>query len=156
MVYNKVMQKGLSVSMIDLLLQTLRSNYYKIHTLVDVLNIVLFIHLRDQKTGEIFANIWTEVIRELDENTRKIIMHHFKADIESQIHLRQPPKDWEEMWIQHIQDCTKYVLYGICSNCSQKFPVLIDFYAFQKNANRKMNCDKCNGKDTLQVYATIQ
>ena len=61
----------------------------------------------------------------------------------------------EEMWIQLIRDCTKYVLYGICSNCSQKYPVLIDFYAFQKNANPKMDCDKCNGKDTLQVYATI-
>ncbi|HJT49024.1 MAG TPA: hypothetical protein VJ729_12655 [Nitrososphaeraceae archaeon] len=154
MVYDKVMQKRLSVSIIDLLSQTLRSNH-KMHTLIDVLNIGLFIHLRDQKAGQIFAYIWTEVIRELDENTRKVIMYHFKADIESQIHLRQPPKDWEEMWIQHIQDCTKYVLYGICNNCSAKHPVLIDFYAFQKNANPKMNCDKCNGRDSLQVYATI-
>ena len=82
-------------------------------------------------------------------------MYHLKADIESQIHLRQPPKDWEEMWIQYIQDYTKYVLYGICGNCSQKYPVLIDFFAFQKNANPKMGCNKCNGKDSLQVYATI-
>jgi hypothetical protein len=140
--------------MINLLLQILTSNY-KMHTLIDVLNVVLFTHLRDQKTREIFANIWIDVIKELDENTRKVIMYHLKADIEGQIHLRQPPKDWEEMWIQHIQDCTKYVLYGICSSCSQKYPVLIDFYVFQKNANPKIDCDKCNGKDTLQVYATI-
>lgn len=148
------MDKGLSVSMINLLLQTLMSDY-KVRTLMDVLNIVLFIHLRDQRTREVFANIWIEVIRELNENMRKVIMHHLKADIESQIHLRQPPRDWEEIWIQHIQDCTNFVLYGIWINCSQKYPVLIDFYAFQKNANPKMNCDKCNGKDTLQVHATI-
>jgi hypothetical protein len=32
----------------------------------------------------------------------------------------------EEMWIKNIQDYTKFVLYGICSNCSQKYPVLVD------------------------------
>lgn len=59
MTYDKVMQKRLSISMIDLLLQTLRSNY-KVRTLMDVLNIVLFTHLRDQKKGEVFTNIWME------------------------------------------------------------------------------------------------
>jgi hypothetical protein len=124
-------------------------------TLVEVLNIVLHTHLIDPQTKSYFLNIWIETINELEENAKKVVMYHLKADIESQIHLLQPPKDWEEMWIKNIQDYSKYVLWGVCSNCSQAYPILIDFYAFQKNANPKMDCNKCNGKNTLQAYTTI-
>jgi hypothetical protein len=38
-----------------------------------------------------------EILNELDESIRKIILYHEKAEIESRFHLYQPPKDWEEM-----------------------------------------------------------
>jgi uncharacterized protein YegJ (DUF2314 family) len=56
-----------------------------------------------------------EILNELDESIRKIILYHEKAEIESRLHLYQPPKDWEEMWIKNIQN-SSIVLYGICQN----------------------------------------
>jgi hypothetical protein len=155
LVYEKSMQKGFGNSMIDLLSKIVHTSNYRVHTLSDILNIVLRTHLLDQKTQAYFVDIWIEIVSELEENMKKVIIYHFKADIESKIHLFQPPKDWEEMWIKNIQDYTKFVLYGICSNCFQKYPVLVDFYVFQKNANLEIDCNKCNGKDALKIYSII-
>lgn len=149
------MQRGLANSMVNLLFDVMHNNNYKLRTLVDVVNIVLHIHLIDPQTKSHFADIWIEAINELKEDVKRVVMYHLKADIESQIHLLQPYKSWEEMWITNIQDCTKFVLWGVCDNCSQEFPVLVDFYVFQKNANPRMNCDRCKGKDTLQAFTTI-
>jgi hypothetical protein len=162
LVYAKSMQKGFGNSIIDLFFRVVHTDNHNARTLVDVLNIILYAHLLDKQTRDHFVNIWIEVINGLEENIKKVIMYHCKADIEGKIHLFQPPKDWEEMWIKNIQDYSKFVLYGICSSCSQKYPVLVDFYvfqkfcAFQKNPNLKMDCNKCNSKATLQVYSTIQ
>jgi hypothetical protein len=156
LVFAKSVQRGFGNNMIDSLFKIVHADIdnHKVNTSVDILNIVFYAYLLDQKTREQFFNIWTEVINELEENMKEVIMYHFKADIESQIHLFQPPRDWEEMWIKNIQDYTKFVLYGICSSCSQKYPVLVDFYVFQKNANLKMDCNKCNSKASLQVYSS--
>lgn len=155
LLYAKALEKGLANSMITLLLRVMQDSNYNARTLVNVLNIVLRTRLIDSQTKNYFVDIWIETINQLEGKTRKAVMHHLKADIEYQIHLFQPPKDWEEMWIKNIQDCSKFVLWGVCDNCSQEYPVLVDFYVFQKNASPRMNCDKCNGKDRLQAYTTI-
>lgn len=155
LLYAKSMQKGFANSMIDLLFEVMHSDNYRVHTLADVLNIVLHLHLLDQQKHNHFHAILVETINELEERTKNVVMYHLKADIESQIHLFQPPKDWEEMWIKNIQDCSKFVLYGICNKCSQRYPVLVDFFLFQKDASLTLDCNRCNSKDTLQVHSTI-
>jgi hypothetical protein len=58
----------------------------------------LYFHLeKSEQTKKEFFNIYTEILNELDESIRKIILYHEKAEIESRFHLYQPPKDWEEM-----------------------------------------------------------
>ena len=156
LVYTKSMQKGLGNSMINLLSIIAHTNEYNVHTLSEMLNISLFKYTHDNQTRDYFVDIFVEVIDGLEEKMKQIIMFHFKADIENQIHTSQPPRDWEKMWIENIHDCSKFVLYGICNNCYQKYPVLVDFYVFQRNANPKMDCDKCKGKDTLQVSDIIR
>ena len=103
LLYAKVRQKRLANSMIVLLFHVMHNSNYKVRTLVDVLNMVLRIHLIDRQTKSYFVDIWIETINELEENTRKFVMHHLKADIEGQINLFQPPKDWSEMWIKNMQ-----------------------------------------------------
>ncbi len=156
LVYTKSVQKGLGNSMINLFSIIVHTNKYNVHTLNEMLNISLFKYTHDNQARDYFVDIFVEVIDELEEKMKQIIMFHFKADIENQIHTSQPPRDWEKIWIQNINDCTKFVLYGTCSNCYQKYPVLVDFYVFQRNANPKMDCDKCKGKDTLQVSDIIR
>jgi hypothetical protein len=153
LVYTKSVQKGLGNSIINLLSIIVHND--KVHTLSDMLNVSLYKYTHDNQAADYFVDIFIEIINGLEVKMKKIIMFHFKADIENQIHIRQPPKDWEEMWIKNIQNCSKFVLYGMCNNCTQERAVLVDFYIFQRNATPKMDCDKCNGKDTLQVYDII-
>lgn len=155
LLYAKSLEKGFANSMISLLFRVMHDSDYKARTLVNVFNIVLRTHLVDPQTKNYFVDIWIETINELEGKTRRAVMYHLKADIENQIQLSQPPKDWEEMWIKNLQDCSKFVLWGTCHNCSQEYPVLVDFYVFQKNASPRMNCNKCDGKGTLQAHTTI-
>ena len=47
----------------------------------------------------ILWNIWMKTLKEFPEDVQRIIICHEKAEIESRIHLAQPPKEWEEAWI---------------------------------------------------------
>jgi hypothetical protein len=98
-----------------------------------------------------------EILNELDESIRKIILYHEKAEIESRFHLYQPPKDWEEMWIKNIQN-SSIVLYGICQNkaCLNRCPVLVDYYDYRIEmlfkGHLKRDCNKCNTSGSFYVY----
>ena len=109
------MQKGFGGSIVDLLLKIVEVGNHKADTLDGLLNVVLYTHLLDKQTRDHFADILVEVIDGLEENMKEIIMYHLKADIESQIHIHQPPKDWEEMWIKKskiVRDLC-YMAYAI-------------------------------------------
>ncbi|HKG30694.1 MAG TPA: hypothetical protein VKA91_05440, partial [Nitrososphaeraceae archaeon] len=96
---------------------------------------------------------------ELDDNVKKIVLYHEKGDIESRIHLAQPPKEWEELWTQNIQNYSKLTLYCKCRNCYEKYPILIDYFDYRKgllpSGILKKDCSRCNSKSTVEVYSDI-
>jgi hypothetical protein len=119
--YSKAIQIGVSKSMVNLLLTIVHGNTHTIRRLVDAFNRVLHAHLNDNKTWNYFADIWIKTLEEFPKDIQKIIIYHEKAEIESRIHLAQPPKEWEEAWISNIENYSRITLYGKCSQCSCKY-----------------------------------
>jgi hypothetical protein len=158
--YSKAIQIGLSESMIDLLLMVIHSNKHTIRKLVDAFNMALHTHLMNGRTRDYFVNIWMETLKEFPEDVQRIIIYHEKAEIESRIHLAQPPKDWEETWISNIQNYSQLTLYGKCNQCSKKYPVMIDYYEYRKevlySGTIKRDCLKCNAENSLVVASEIK
>jgi hypothetical protein len=160
--YTKILKKGFATSIINLFIQVLHKDNYKLRNLADLLNIVLHMHLMHHNTREKFSEIYMETIDELDEEVKKIVLYHEKAEIESRIHLYQPPKEWEKLWIRNTHELTKIVLYGVCQNqdCLQQYPVVVDYYLYRKEilseGYLKRTCEKCNTKNSLHVYNSLE
>lgn len=158
--YSKTIEMGYSESMVDLLVIIIHENTHKIRTLVDVFNSALYIHLVDERSRNYFVDIWMKALNEFPEDIRRIILFHEKAEIESRIHLAQPPKDWEETWIAKIQNYSQLTLYGKCSQCSKKYPVIVDYYEYRNtllpDRTIKRNCLKCNAENSLIIGSEIK
>ena len=159
--YGKSMQKGFSSHMLRFLLKILHNNKHIIYNLNNALDVTLHAHLAGLRTRKIFLDIYFEVLNGLNEDERKIILYHEKADIESRIYLARPPKDWEVCWVENISDYSKLVLYGKCRNCFRASPVIVDYVDYRmnillRNGNvLKMNCNKCNSQNSLEVHNDI-
>jgi hypothetical protein len=157
--YSKTIEMGHSESMVDLIVIIIHENTHTIRTLVDVFNRALHIHLVDERTRNYFMDIWMKALNEFPVDIRRIIICHEKAEIESRIHLAQPPKDWEEKWIANIQNYSQLTLYGKCGHCSKKYPVIVDYYEYRKellpDRTIKRNCLKCNAENSLIIGSEI-
>ena len=157
--YSKAIQIGLSKSMVDLLLVIIHGDTHTIRTLVDAFNRVLHAHLNDKQTWNYFADIWINTIKEFPEDVRRIIIYHEKAEIESRIHLAQPPKDWEETWLGNIQNYSQLTLFGKCGQCSKKYPILIDYYEYRRDilpdGTMKRKCLKCNVENSVIISTNL-
>lgn len=159
-IYRKAKERGFSESVVVLLTKILQSNI-PIKFMKDAFNYTLYFHLEKGHTRSDFFNIYMETLSELNEDVRKIVLNHEKAEIESRFHLYQPPKDWEEAWIHHIQDYSKIVLYGVCANknCYARYPIVTDYYEYRQDifsGHLKKDCNRCNTKDSVLIYNTLE
>jgi hypothetical protein len=158
--YSKTIEMGHSESMVNLFVSIIHENTHTTRTLVDVFNRALQIHLVDERTRNYFKDIWMKALNEFPEDIKRIIICHEKAEIESRIHLAQPPKDWEEIWIANIQNYTQLTLYGKCSQCFKKYPVVVDYYEYRKellpDRTVKRNCLRCNAENSLMIGSEIK
>jgi hypothetical protein len=90
--YNEIYGKGYSQLFINIFIEVLHKNINKIKTIEDALNITLSFLLMNEKTHIIFNKIYVNTINKFEDKIKKIILYHEKADIESRIHLSQPPR----------------------------------------------------------------
>ena len=158
--YSKAIEMDHSESMVNTFVIIVHENTHTTRTLVDVFNRALQIHLMDERTRNYFMDIWMKALNEFPEDIQRIVICHEKAEIESRIHLAQPPKDWEEAWIVNIQNYSQLTLYGKCSQCSKKYPVIVDYYEYRKellpDRTIKRNCLKCNAENSLIIGSEIK
>ena len=110
-IYSKARQTGFSRTLVYFLYRILSDDKYKIYGLIDAFNLMLFLHLERAPLREKFTEIWLESIDELPNSIKRIILHHDKLAIEENIVNSQPPKEWEEMWVEYISDPEKLILY---------------------------------------------
>ena len=157
--YNEIYGKGYSQLFIDIFIEVLHKNINKIKTIEDALNITLRFLLMNEKTHVIFNKIYVNTINKFEDKIKKIILYHEKAEIESRIHLSQPPKDWENLWIENLQNYSKLTLYSKCNTCHEKYPVLIDYFYYINNILPSnfltIKCIKCNSDNSLTVSSDL-
>jgi hypothetical protein len=100
-----------------------------------------------------------KTINDYDPEIRKIILYHFKAENETILSVCQPPKDWEQRWVENTDDFSILVLYGICARCRIGYPFIIDYFKYQKervaNGYLLTNCEKCKTEGSFYVSPYI-
>jgi hypothetical protein len=160
-IYIKAKDKGFSESVAVLLIKILQSNI-PIKYVDEALRWTVYFHLEKGHNRNEFFNIYMETLYELPERARRIIMYHEKCEIESRFHLYQPPREWEEAWVNNIHDCHKIALYGVCTNqkCNTHYPVIIDYLDYRKEIfsrdHLNRSCEKCKTQDSVHVYNTLE
>ena len=96
-----------------------------------------------------------DTLHKLDDNVKKIILYHEKGDIESRIHLSQPSKDWEELWLENLDNYSNLTLYGKCKKCFKQYPLTVDYFYYRNNILPSniliTKCSECNSDNSLKV-----
>jgi hypothetical protein len=153
--YNEIYMKGCLQLFVDKFIQVLNSSSNTIKTIIHALNLTLYSLLMGRETHSIFKNIYLDTLNKLENNVKKIILYHEKGEIESRIHLSQPPKDWEELWIKNLDIYSNLTLYGKCTVCIKKYPLVIDYFYYRNNILPSniliTKCSECNSDNSLKV-----
>ncbi|MDF2738382.1 MAG: hypothetical protein K0S93_2242 [Nitrososphaeraceae archaeon] len=158
-IYSEIYVKGYSQLFINEFIKVLHKYTNKINTFETALTITLHSLLMSKETYIIFKNIFLDTLNKLDDEVKKIILYHEKGDIESRIHLSQPTKDWEVLWVQNIDDYSNLTLYGKCKVCFIKYPIMVDYFYYRSNILPSniliKKCIKCNSENSLIVSSDL-
>ena len=101
---------------------------------------------------------FVSTLNSLDETQRRILLYREKFDIERRIESSDfLSREWEELWLQNINCCSKLVLIGSCENCRQTYPIVVDYYKYKEDGILledtmpvlEMDCQKCKAKGKL-------
>ena len=152
-VYENAIKLNLSQNIINSLLYIVKDEPKMIQNFVDVLNILFYGQMELKMNYVDFQKISVDTLKNLDEDSRKSILFHFKNTIESQIANNYPPQDWTKIWIDNIADCSIIVLYGKCLKCNAKHPIVLNHFTFIENKNKRylIDCEKCNRTESMVV-----
>lgn len=139
------------------LINLLCTNQYQSHNSVQYLSKALDIMFKQKKTSRICQSLYIKALEEFPDRIRNIILYHEKAFSESFFVLSQPPKDWDELWIDNIGNYSTLVLYGVCQNqkCAKKYATTINYYEYRKG-NLIADCKLCRSKGSLRIYDSLQ
>ena len=158
-IYDEMNKQGHSQLFIDFFIKLLHQNSHKIKTIIDALNLTLYTLLMSEKSYLIFKEIFINTLNGLEDEIKKIILYHEKAEIESRIHLSQPPKDWEVQWIENLHNYSNLTLYGKCKICYEKYPITIDYLYYRNNILPSnflnIKCVKCNSEESFIVSSDL-
>jgi hypothetical protein len=120
-------------------------------------NIMLFTVSRDKTLGRIFL----DVVKELDEETRRIVFFQIKSDVESSINATMNiTREWEAARYNDIYCHNKITTLQFCERCKHATPYKVDAVDFLKSSldvsikgealisKNKFDCGNC-GKSIL-------
>jgi hypothetical protein len=106
--------------------------------------------------------LYFETLNDFPDHLRKLIIQQEKATFEYEMLVHQPPKNWQRVWSENVNNYDKIVLVGKCQKCSISGPVICTYYDYRKvmaispNIDYSlMNCSKCNAKNTLHIYDSM-
>jgi hypothetical protein len=78
--------------------------------------------------------------------------------LENRILKQYPPKDWEDIRMQYLNDCSTVVLHAKCHNCKWEDFVAtntIQFVNFQKENSAHGNCPICFSKEKIHMSTEL-
>ena len=99
-----------------------------------------YLILTSKDTANVALRLYLMALDEFPDKIKNIIMAHEKTVIESRFLTSQPTKDWEEAWLENINNHGPVVLYAVCQNkdCETRcYPVLM--HVNRKHLHRNVN-----------------
>jgi hypothetical protein len=126
---------GIFDQMILALVNLLNSRKYHFPKGVEYLSAAHTFILTDKNTAKTALDLFFKALYELPEETRKIVIAHEKAGIESRFVLSQPSKDWERKWLENLTKYDTLVLYAVCQNkeCKRRcYPVYMPYCVYRE------------------------
>lgn len=132
--------------------------------------------LTSKDTANIAFRLYLMALDEFPGKIRNMIMAHEKTVIESRFLTSQPSKDWEETWLENINNHDIIVLYAVCQNegCEAGcYPVLMPYHFYReklvttsKTADYKDgfppvhymigDCQICKTKDSMFIFDSYE
>ena len=91
--------------------------------------------LTSKYTANVALRLYLMTLDEFPDKIKNIIMAHEKTVIESRFLTSQPTKDWEEAWLENINNHGTIVLYAVCQNkdCETRcYPVLMPYRSYRE------------------------
>lgn len=146
------------------LINVLESGNFHYTNAIEYLSHALDLVLRSGNTRVKAQELFRKALDELPEDVRRIVIRHEKSIIENNFVSCQPPKDWEKVWQDNINNYDKLVLYGICQNkeCSSRSPVIANYYEYRYYQSISphhyllADCRACRTKGSLNVYDSLE
>ena len=168
-------KEGMFEELINLLASSIFSFYFPNQSSrLDVRQRLLIFPPSSPNIGKIFH----ESLKELDEQSRRLLLFQFKLDFESdyseiRYYWRSKTlREWEIMRYQHIQDYSKVTLLGYCEEgCELLYPFLMDIFKFielpdlfkakkmqdsegLETLDPKIDCLRCGKQNSLRILRT--
>src|SRR5262249_10631299 len=118
--FKRCKENGILPSIIDAMRDILLSNS-NVKFMSDVYNLVVhqYITFTNKRLREKVWNTFIATLDSLDETQRKILLYREKIDIERRFAKGSEflSREWEELWLQNINEYSKLTLFGMCENC---------------------------------------
>jgi hypothetical protein len=90
--------------------------------------------LTSKECADAALKLYFMALDEFPSKKRKMFVAHEKAQIESELVISQPSKDWEEAWLENRTKDETLVLYSVCQNkdCKTRcHPVLMPYELYR-------------------------
>lgn len=90
--------------------------------------------LTNKETALAALELYLMALDEFPDYEKKLIMAHEKTQIENELIISQPSKDWEKVWYENRGDQETLVLYAVCTNkvCKTRCrPLLIPYRLYR-------------------------
>jgi hypothetical protein len=153
---SKAIELGFSRSLVIHVLKLIDEKEESINLIEAVSNSV-DMHLKEKPYRRGFAKAWIVALEELEEVARKVIICLHKHDLEGGILSANPPKAYQDIWIENVANITQLTLYGKCRKCKSSYPIEVNYFKYIEEASRwgyaRVTCFQCKGY--MQVFPEI-
>ncbi len=153
---SKAIELGFRRSLVVHVLKLIDENEESI-TLSEAVSDSIDMHLDKKPYRRGFAKVWIGALEESEEVARKFIIYVHKYNLEGEILSANPPKAYQELWIENVANITQLALYGKCEKCKSSYPIKVNYFRYIEEASRwgyaRMTCFQCKG--LLQVFPEI-
>ena len=157
--YAKYRERGVfGEFVIDVLRARLEDSNVKIINMKDLFSNLGILHFTNKKKADLYSELWTETMNELDEETKKYVLQHIKLEIEGIMGEQvKYIRGFEELRFQLRDRPNILALEGVCHSCGLPSPIQIETIEYLENTKLLPNdpmfvrCRICNKDASITV-----
>jgi hypothetical protein len=125
---------------IDVLRARLEAPKVKIMNMKDLFLNLGILHVTNKERADLYSELWTETMNELDEETKKYVLQHIKLEIEQEMEQQvKYTRGFEELRFQHRDQPNILALEGVCQSCGRPSPIPIEIMEYLENTKSLPN-----------------